>query len=413
MHTDTQTYAEHVCTQLLQDCPDLEIYHEDPEVFFDGFFTDFGMPDGPDYYPIHFECGRALYLEAEPFYQFNHTTLGFQPSEDTALRPFLALFIHEEGFIAEVDQTTGHMHKLFATPPPEHLADYLKLFFETGRAQLQQQDARPARLERMLVPFFQYPDDFSTDYSEMPLVPFDRVKDLIDTHILAGTPWLLAMQDLQPRINEFRRKAADHPSDFGQQRDAIDGGSGWKEKDPIPENGWELFVNELTEKNDQRTKDRPPMIQHANQLPESDFTNWHESPRLVQWSMRYHHLGGENGWPRADLPLALDFSGPVFTRMLDKSMHPQFLGNVLQVIKQAFWGNPDYCLPYEFKLPRYIEQVENAFIQETVIYKAPILADKVVTNPGKDEDNHHNQLQRRMEAWHALQALLGRTSQAS
>lgn len=404
MNDQPEKYAEEVCNCLLKDFPDLEIQHAAPEDYFDGFFCDAGMPMGPEHYPIHLELGRVIHLEATGFHHFNHSKLVFEKAEKVGEFHFVPLFVHEDGFIAVVDDYYGHMHRLFETPNPEVLSEYLRLYFDEGREELGRKSDQPAKLERLLVPFFQFPDDFTTDYGKLPLVPFDQIKELIDAHLKDSHPWLLVMEDLQPQINELGEKIEKQPRNF-ERTDFTPAQYDPEDEDKISVNGWEFAAGLLIHENERRENERPQLIRQSRQLPEDAFTRWDTNPNLLQWSFPYYHLGGKLDWPPLYFPFALDLGGPVFRKSFEKNINPSLYIQLFDAIKQLFWGDPDYKLPIELKVPDYLEQVETAFIQECAIYKAPILVAEIMDNKEKNTDNHLDRLKERMEAWEKLQAL--------
>lgn len=390
--------AEATCNYLLEEFPDLEIQHHDPEDFFDGYFCDAGMPFGPEYYPINFEMGRVINLEAKGFYDWSPADFEFHESAERDSFYSVVLFIHEDGFVAQIDDYSGHMHKLFKTPEAPLLAEYIKLYFEQGRQQLRDRNTQPAKIEQLYVPYFQFPDDFVTDYTRMPIVPIEHVEKQLKEHIEKGTPWLHAMEDLQPQINKLIREIEEEEPEFSKPArydfDDEDKGMTFTGKEFV----LGMFMNGQKE----RENARPDLIKQARDIPSDCFIEQPDSVNFIYWSFPYYHLGGPLDWPQTYLPLIIEVSGPFFNKSMDPQLSPKHFDRVFSIIQKIYWGDPDYKLPLSVEMPGYLEQVSGSFRQEVMIYQAPLLAAKAMRMTTKDTGDMDQCLQKRLDICKAL-----------
>jgi hypothetical protein len=91
------------------------------------------MPFGPEYFPINLEMGRVINLEAKAFYDWSPDDFEFHKTSESDSFYSVVLFIHEDGFVAQIDDYSGHIPNI------------LKIISGTQKAKLAPQFGRDFR----------------------------------------------------------------------------------------------------------------------------------------------------------------------------------------------------------------------------------------------------------------------------
>jgi len=133
----TTELAEQVCQLILKRFPDLEIQHDSPEDFFDGYYDYPGFPHNDNFTPVWFQKGRLITWQTPNAYYWDPEALNFDATtaDDDETR-INFLFLQDDGSLATVDDYEGETHRLMPTPEADTLAHFIQLFFQAGREQL-------------------------------------------------------------------------------------------------------------------------------------------------------------------------------------------------------------------------------------------------------------------------------------
>jgi hypothetical protein len=279
------------------------------------------------------------------------------------------------------------------------------LYFQQGRLRLEESNRDPAVLEEMFVPFFQFPDDFNENFRKNRLVPFEYIKEEIDEHVEKGRVWMFAMTKMESQFHKMIRVIQDQMKPVPWDKYLFRREMEWKRRESPALPGWDFALSLLDVVEGELTEERSDLIQKARSLPEEAFTSWEEHRNLVPWSISYRYLGCEVPMIEDFLPFALKFSGSFFPKAMEEKFNPSAYCQIVQVVRLAIWGDPNYSLPHRLELPPYSEQVESVFLQEVASHKARIKALDLADVGGVVSENHHDQLQKRKLLWERLQQL--------
>jgi hypothetical protein len=394
--------AEKTCELLEAEFPKIEIYTDDPDNFFDGFYGEVGFPVDPDYFEVWFEEGAVIGLEAKALYSWDSESCDFVAAEsDDDEIGFVVLMLHADGNLYEVDQDYGHLNLLFKTPSLEHLVEYLKLFFLAGRDALRARAGQSESLNGLYIPFFQFPDDYEQDYNKMPVVAVDQVKPLIEEHLADGKRWLSAMGDLHEGIREAENKVKEErilPSKFPAFLGEPKEGS---------MTGWEFAHALISAAQEENEKYRPKLLKYSQQVSADQLIDNWKTLNHLHWDYPTSPLSGDLQPDALSLPLLLEFSDSVFVPALEPSFNPTIYKQLFEAVKLAYWGDPAYRFPIQLDLPDYFEQVHNCFLQTVMVANAPRLAEKAMQlKKTEPRSTPEQQLARRRKQWNALHAVV-------
>jgi hypothetical protein len=138
MKNTPQQTAEAVC-KILSDRyqqTGFEFGHSDPN----NFFTDYhdgGLPHEPaqTFAPVWFQEGELIHLlTAQPYYwDATRGDLVGPEGDNDETTYFNFLFIHEDGSVSLVNESTGRTHKVLEQPSVEEIVAYAERLFEAGR----------------------------------------------------------------------------------------------------------------------------------------------------------------------------------------------------------------------------------------------------------------------------------------
>jgi hypothetical protein len=381
--------AEQVCNLLLKRFPCLVFEHEDADIFFDGYHDVPGFPHNDLFTPVWFQEGRLVYWEAPKQYYWDSEALDFDapdPEDDEVRINFL--FIHDDGYIAAVDDYEGETHRLMTTPTAEALTAYIQLHFDAGRQQLRQiGEATAPAITQITVPFFNFPDDFSQIYQTMPVVPVHCVRDTIFRHLAENKQWLFGMNDLTDELKKMIQKieAPKEGISFGDDDDAM------------TITGHE-FVYTLTAGAQQEIEsERPNIIRDAQALPSEEFDRGWDTKNHFEWNHPYHDLGATDSFPTGYLPICLLLSKSVFPGALDPAFSTSTQAEIFKIVSEHIQSSEslEQCIPLE--LPPYEEQVLNCFLQTILIDQGPELVKRAMRSSKTRSGSFEDSLRRRRE----------------
>jgi hypothetical protein len=84
--------------------------YDDPADYFDGFYTEMGLPCSPEYRPIWFEDGLVIYVERTGCIFVPEDRCWKSCDENLEYRVF---WLSADGVFSEVSQKNGHLHEFF------------------------------------------------------------------------------------------------------------------------------------------------------------------------------------------------------------------------------------------------------------------------------------------------------------
>lgn len=326
------------------------------------------FPEFLDDDPVRIEDGEVISLKGSQIRGWNEKNQDFQASESD----WMLNFILEDGHVSVLDPAAGKSSQLFQTPRPAVLAELLKLFFDEGRKELaRRSDGEPA-LTGICVPFFQFPDDFTEDHGEFPLVPLAQARELIRVHVADDTPWLRAMEDLQPEIRDLSKKVEAQREDFLPPSD-LDEES---ELERGEKAGQELSLALSIAEQEKREKQKPALFHAAREINPRHFCRTRQELHSNDWRISYEAFGASSQCPY--LPVSLVYNDHVFApgidQQYDPATHTFVFGNLISYVQ----GSSDVRLPLSLDLPPYAEQVETFFRQTVLMHQIPILTRKAM-----------------------------------
>lgn len=399
--TNPRAVAAETCRLLEERFPSLEIRHEEPESFFDGFFTDIGFP-GPDVYPVWAEGGHVIYLEAPRIHWWQERSFTFSASESDR-GGMAVIFVHADGYVSVVDESDGNLAQLFPTPHPVILAEFLKLFFEEGRRDLQDRAGNAPAIEGVYMPFLQYPDDFTENFSAMPLAPVAPLRKILLDRAASDQAWLSEMEDPEPRIRAIRRqKEAETPETFLQI-------PGFESPDSDERSPLGQVLEHLLREQDRKRNQRMELFRVAETILSEAFLRDRSPLHLREWGVGCHALGGTYAYPPLDYPIAVSFNDQVFAPLLDRQFDPAMCDTVFRVALTHLRGEAEAAFPVALDLPSYAEQVENGFLQQVLIHQAPLLARKAAETSAFSKASAGASLQRRRAVCERIRAAADET----
>jgi hypothetical protein len=394
--------AELVCKRLSQYFPSLEISHDDPEIFFDGYYDVPGFPLNDNFTPVWFQKGRLIYWEAKQQYYWNPDKLDFDtpaPTDDEVRINFL--FIHEDGYIAAVDDYEGETHRLMETPTAEALTAYILLHFEAGRQQLRQiSETTAPTITQIAVPFFNFPDDFSQTYETMPVVPVHCVRDTIFRHLAENKQWLFGMNDLTDELKKIMQKVEAQEPNFEAPEDRFD------DDDSITLTGHEFAYALTAEAQQEIEAERPNIIRDAQALPADTFDRDWDIKNHLEWNHPYHDLGATDSFPTGYLPICILLSESVFPDALSGDFSKSSQAAVFKIVSEYIQSSESLEQGIPLELPPYGEQVLNCFLQHILIDRAPELARKAMHSTKTRSGSIEDSLYRRQEIAKRLRKLI-------
>ncbi len=366
---DPEFTAYETCRILKDAFPYLEIAVHDPEDFFDGFFVDSGFPAAPDYYPVWQEPGWVICIESPGIYWWDEDNLSFVASEYQEGSVGMAvIFLHCDGDVSVVDESNGKLHQLFLIPKPEVLAEFLKLFFDEGRSLLAKGAESEASIVGINVPFFQFPDDYSADYSTMPSVPAADVIDAIRLHVESGASWLSSMADVWLRSRV--KSEGDGFLDIDWQGDCDE--TAETKRGESRSSVLSFLENEQA----RREKERLVLIQIARGLPAEAFTSPPSYVHLSEEMIAWRHIGGEFPKNLSGLPVLICYSDAVFGPYMNYRNNPTGASRAFNQATSYLIDNSRVQFPVPLDIPAYPEQVENAFCQMVLLHQGPLVVER-------------------------------------
>lgn len=396
INTPTQL-AEQVCNILSERFPHLEFEHDDANDFFDGYYDVPGFPHTDLFTPVWFQEGRLVYWEAPKQYYWDSEALDFDapdPEEDEVRINFL--FIHDDDYIAAVDDHEGETHRLMATPDYNQLAAYIQLHFEAGRQQLQHIGAMhtPA-IQQIAIPFFNFPDDFSQTYQTMPVVPVDSIRDIIFRHVSENKQWLFGMNDLSPELRKMMDAIETQKPNFEAPASDIQFDENESETRQIT--GKEFVYALTAAAQEQIEAERPNIIQDARALsPETFDWDWQDNPHF-EWNHPSSDLGGNDCTSYGHYPICLQLSASVFPPILSANLSQSTQADIFKIVSDHIQSSDVLEQPIPLDLPPYQEQVLNCFLQTILIDQGPELTKRAMISSKTRSGSFEDSLRRRRE----------------
>lgn len=399
---EPKAIATELCRILGERFPDLEIQHSDPEVFFDGYFSEGGFPDHTNHFPVWAEPGQVVWLEEPGLHPWDPANLCFQDPVP-GRHDRLLLFIHGDGYTALVDPETGGLFELFPTPETETLAEVLKLFFAKGREDLGKRAHGTAAAIGVHVPYFRFPDDVSRDFCQMPVVPVELVRERLQEHVKYHLPWLGYLQNRDsfvvpnatPPTTEKKATARipDHwIQHFSKIADAFEAEqSKTRSAEPsiVPPSGEKM---------------RRQLIEASQKIAAEEFVSDWNGPHASKLPLSYAHFGGFYFSP--ELPVVVLYTDQVFAPIIDRHYYPAAARQILKATIDHLKDGGPGRFPQSIDLPPYPEQVEDYFIQSVLIHQTPILAQQAVRLEKTVGEAGESHLERRRAIWTGIRRLL-------
>ena len=389
---NTTELAEKVCTILLERFPDLKIQHCEADDFFKSYYEECGFPRNDNFTPVWLQNGHLISWEAPKAYYWDPKTLDFDPpsADDEEIR-INFLFLHDDGYLAAVDDYEGETHRLMPTPDAGTIAHYIQLFFDAGRLHLKElSQMYPPAVTGISLPFLQYPDDYSTEMEAMPIVPIDIIRPVILRHIKNGLQWLYGMQNLYPWLNHWKAKAKAAEEAFKPPLDSFDPSASYGEEEQGMSGA--KLVYALTAVEQARIDaERPTLLKEATEIAAVHYTqNWNKENYYL-WSHPCYDLGDKQTFPTHYLPIILNLSDSIYAPGLNGFYSPATHKVLKQSIKlQILSEAPFEAIPLE--LPSLDQQVENVFLQNALADAAPRRIEDAINRAAKEGRDHANTL---------------------
>lgn len=381
---------------------DYEFGHGNAEDFFEDYY-DIGLPCDlyGDFTPAWFQEGELLHW-ASPFpYFWDNDRFDFTGPEGESERDVYCnfLFIHEDGSVSVVDDHDGRTYRLLRQPTAQELVAYAELFFKAGRERQISQKASAA-ITGVSVPFFHFPDDFSEDLTNMPVVPFQHLKDTIFRHVAEGKPWLFAMNDHTARLKRMEKSIESKESEANIRSEKPNSNI---EIEMETEEGTHSFTGEefvygmLAGAQQDIEKARPQLMADAANIPPEAFNwEWQKENHHTQ-SYPYSHLANNESAPDEWLPLCLHLSEGVFAPFLQATYCRAAYQQVFKALTDYLTSIEAQSNPIPLDLPPYHEQVLNCFLQEACLTQGPELATKALEARPDSSVGHEENLTQRLE----------------
>jgi len=175
---------------------------KDPSQFFDGFFCDAGFPITPDVYPIWWNDGIVIYVDAMACIRFDvRTGRWIREGEDEYRRIF---WISDTGVFGEVSDDNGRVTEFFPVANPAEVVEHFDLLRDKKLGADSKSKTRTISAEDLIediyVRFFRFPDDLTEKHDELPWVNLAVVQDLVKEHLEKNVQWMsLPLADLTRR----------------------------------------------------------------------------------------------------------------------------------------------------------------------------------------------------------------------
>lgn len=402
--TDPETIALETCRILESQFPHLEISVNDPHDFFDGFFTDIGFPGHCGYHHVWREEGCVIYVEAPQIYWWEEDNMEFKPS-DSETPGMAIIFVHKDGHVCLVNDADGSLFQLFPTPHPQVLAEYLKLFFQEGRDDLDKKRAEQPSVTGVYVPFFQFPDDFSDEPFDMPLVPVALLRDTLMSRVTKNQLWLFEMEDSEAEIR--KTLAEGRPEESSTSIEFFDDtGSGTG-----PMSVWDFSLACDIRMQREREKNRPELMNLARTLSAEDFLRHRNHLHSSEWFANYGSLGGGSHYPPLLLPIMVTYNDRIFAPLMIDKFYQKGPRAIYSIVIKHIKGEQTLPFTITTELPPYRAQVENCFLQTVLTHQAPILAKRAMKLSTDPEEAAASRLEKRRVICQKIRELLSESAE--
>jgi hypothetical protein len=324
---------------------------KDPSTFFDGFFCDAGFPVLPDIYPIWYHAGIVIYVEAMPPTRFDERVgRWIREGEGEYQRVF---WVSDEGVFGEVSEENGRLTEFFPVSSPSVVADY----FDLLRSKKLLGDTKPKRkgfcpsdlIENVYVRFFQYPDDLTENYDELPWVNLSAVENLVTEHIEKNIQWMsLPLADLKRLRLKHKTKHHDHKIEVKMDEDE----KGIK----ITHSEFVLALFDAHHNEHQDLKKR--CFEKASKLKVCDVLPPSATGRLVR-SLFLRHFNGR--YYDCEIDVGIELTEHNFCGFFEKEVNPQAFSAVTSVAFARLSKEFEASKELEVELPSAFDQKRVAF----------------------------------------------------
>lgn len=325
-----------------------------PSDFFDGFFCDAGFPVTPDVYPIWWDDGIVIYVDAMPHIRFESRTGRWKREGDDEYRRLF--WISDEGVLGEVAEDNGRITEFFPVNNPNEAVEYFELLRDKKLGADFKSKMRPNSAEDLIegvyVRFFRFPDDLTEQNDELPWVNLISVQDLVKEHIDKNLQWMsLPLGELT------RRRLLDAAKQRGIRDKTIDVTPG--DDDPPPQMTHTEFALTLLDAHQDEHKGlRVRCFEAASKLKDADLLPDSGANELIRTALLYAKCGMHYD---CRVEFGIELSEIAFAGYLSEQVNPQAFEVITSLVFSRV--SEGFARPEKsaVDLPPLIDQKRHAF----------------------------------------------------